>query len=44
MMFKILCSSTLGIEIPLRESLGEREIKNKNKASSILTLKVLKEK
>lgn len=43
-MFKILSSSILGIEIPLRESLGEREIKNTNKTSLTIILKMLIEK
>ena len=34
----------MGIEIPLRESLGEREIKNTNKTSLTIILKMLIEK
>ena len=43
-MFNILSSRILGIEIPLRESLGEREIKNTNKTSLTIILKMLIEK
>ena len=44
LIFKILSSSSLGIEIPLRESLGKREIKNTNKTSLTIILKMLIEK
>jgi len=43
-MFKILSSSILGIEISLRESLREREIKNTNKTSLTIIVKMLIEK
>ena len=44
LIFKILSSSSLEIEIPLRESLGKREIKNTNKISLTIILKMLIEK
>jgi len=43
-MSKILSSSILGIEISLRESLREREIKNTNKTSLTIIVKMLIEK
>ena len=43
-MFKIFSSSILGIEISLRESLREREIKNTNKTSLTIIVKMLIEK
>lgn len=44
LMSKILSSSILGIEISLRESLREREIKNTNKTSLTIIVKMLIEK